>query len=172
MISFTFVSDSVAKLALGTKVHQYTRKAIAKRKPALISAIRKFNKYCETLARLHKPEWAIPLPQPLPTTLSALRDGNVLMEDVWISRSPEDIPRWLEDPDVREGIRAMLKRDRCVEETRRLGLESDNMCRWFGREYLAVQLALATPSSGSIFQLLFCGIKLNYFRLSYTNYTA
>lgn len=122
-----------------------------------MTAIRKFNKYCEMLAQLHKPEWAIPLPLPLPTTLSALRDGHVLMEDVWISPSSEDIPRWLEDSDVREGIRAMLKKDRCIEETWRLGLESDNMCRWFGREYLAVQLALATPSSKFFFfRLLFC----------------
>ena len=112
-----------------------------------MTAIRKFNKYCEKLANLHKPEWAIPLPDPLPTTLSALRDGHVLMEDVWISRIFEDIPRWLEDLDVRDGIRAMLKKERCVEESRRLGLEADNLCRWFGKEYLAVELALATPSS-------------------------
>ena len=120
-----------------------------------MTAIRKFNKYCEKLANLHKPEWAIPLPDPLPTTLSGLCDGHILMEDVWISRTFEDIPRWLRDPDVREGIKAMLKKERCVEETRRLGLEADNLCCWFGKEYLAVELALATPTSNS-FTYIFC----------------
>ena len=54
---------------------------------------------------------------------------------------------WLEDVDVREGIRAVLKMDRCLEERRRLGLEADNLCRWFGHELSAVEVALATPSS-------------------------
>ena len=33
----------------------------------------------------------------------------------------------------------------CVEEQRRLGMESDNICRWFGRELNAVELALKNP---------------------------
>lgn len=111
-------------------------------------AIHKFNNYCETLASLHQPEWAIPLPDPLPTKLHDLREGgSLLMEDVWIARSPGEMPRWLEDLDVREGIRAMLKVDRCLEEQCRLGLEADNLCRAFGRELCALELAIANPSS-------------------------
>jgi len=134
---------------LGTKLHQQTRKAISKRKPALMTAIRKFNKYCETLESLHQPSWSIPLPQPLPTELAALRDGPTLREDVWISPSCGDVPRWLEDPDVREGIQAMLKVDRCSEERQRLRMEADNLCQWFHRELAAVELSLRTPSSTS-----------------------
>ena len=140
--------------AIGTKLHQHTRKAIAKRKPALMAAIRKFNKYCETLESLHQPSWSIPLPRPLPTGLAALRNGPDLQEDVWITPSHGNLPRWLEDPNVRDGIRAMLKVDRCLEERRRLGIEADNLCRWFGRELAAVELALRTPSSKFFFFLL------------------
>ena len=129
----------------GTKLHQSTLKVIQKRKPALLTVIRKFNKYCATLAELHKPEWGIPLP----VTLDSLRGNGstVLMEDVWISQTPGTLPRWLEDSDVREGIRAMLKIDRCREERLRLGIEADNLCRWFGRELSAVETALVLPSS-------------------------
>jgi hypothetical protein len=81
-----------------------------------MAAIRKFNKYCATLESLYDPAWLIPLPQPLPTQLVALRDGHALMEDVWITPSAGEVPQWLEDVDVREGIRAMLKLDRCLEE--------------------------------------------------------
>jgi len=133
----------------GTKLHQSTLKAIQKRKPALLTVIRKFNKYCATLAKLHKPEWGIPLPAPLPVTLDSLRGNGstILMEDVWISRTPGSLPRWLEDSDMREGIRAMLKIDQCKEERLRLGIEADNLCRWFGRELSAVETALVLPSS-------------------------
>ncbi|KAG6819938.1 hypothetical protein H0H93_007262 [Arthromyces matolae] len=133
--------------SLGTKLHQVTRAAISKRAPALQSAIRKFNGYCETLATLNKPEYSIPLPQPLPVTLSELRESPTLMEDVWISRTTEKRPRWLEEPEVREGIRAILKADRCLEERRRLGVEADNLCRWYGRELRAINMALSSPSS-------------------------
>jgi hypothetical protein len=93
---------------IGTKLHQSTRKAISKRKPALMNAIRKYNKYCETLEALYNPEWDIPLPEPLPTQLAVLRDGSNLMEDVWITRAEGMVPRWLEDADVRDGIRSAV----------------------------------------------------------------
>lgn len=144
LISLIFVLKSYLP---GTKLHQYTRKAIDKRKPALLNAIKKFNMYCETLEKLYDPQWGIPLPQPLPTELVAMRESPHLMEDVWITPSMTSVPRWLEDLDVRNGIRAMLKQERCLEERRRLGMESDNLCRWFGRELRTLQRAICTPSS-------------------------
>jgi hypothetical protein len=131
----------------GTKLHQSTRKAISKCKPALMNAIRKFNDHCAVLAVLHKPEWMIPLLEPLPTQLTPLRECPHLMEDVWITPSLDQVPLWLEDIDVRQGIRAMLKVNRCLEERHCLGTKSDNMSRWFLRELSALEVAIATPSS-------------------------
>ena len=132
---------------LGTKLHQQTWKAIAKRQPALTAAIRKYNHYCEQLSQLHNPTWAIPLPSPLPTTLTDLRNNPTLMQDIWITPSVGEVPRWLEDPDVRDGIRALVKTERCLEEQHRLGLEADNMCRWFGYELAAIHVALRQSES-------------------------
>ena len=129
----------------GTKIHQQTRKAISRRKPALVSAIRKFNTYCCKLKSLYNPTCGIPLPQPLPTELSKLRDRSTLMEDVWVMPSSQEVPRWLEEQKVREGIRGMLKVDRCAEEHHRLRKEADNLCRWWGREIATVELALRMP---------------------------
>jgi len=114
-----------------------------------MSAICKFNSYCERLAELYDVSSGIPLPSPLPTKLAELRNDQSLLEDVWISPSVREIPRWLEDIDVREGIRAVLKIDRCLEEQRRLGIEADNMCRWFGHELCAIELAIWQPESKS-----------------------
>ncbi|KAI0628535.1 hypothetical protein C8Q77DRAFT_1067668 [Trametes polyzona] len=130
---------------LGTKLHQQTQKAIARRTPALTTAIRKFNGYCNELARLHQPEWNLPVPKPLPTELAILRDDPSLLADVWITPAPVSVPRWLQDADVRHGIRATLTLDRCLEERRRLGNEADNLCRWYGRELASVELALRRP---------------------------
>jgi hypothetical protein len=130
-------------------LHQQTRKAISKREPALKSAIRKFNGYCDTLAALAEAEsnTTVPLPCHLSGKLSVLRTDPYLMEDVWINPTTGPGPRWLTDANVRKGIRAMLKSDRCLEERRRLGLEADNLCQWFGHQLAAVTLALRLPSS-------------------------
>ncbi|KAG2737671.1 hypothetical protein P692DRAFT_201672633, partial [Suillus brevipes Sb2] len=136
-----------AQQALGTKLHQQTRKAIAKRQPALMTAIRKFNSYCEQLESHYDISSGIPLPSPLPTKLVDLRADPTLMEDVWITPSAGEVPRWLEDSEVRDGIRALLKRDRCHEEQLRLRTEADNLCRFFGAELAALELAIR--SSGS-----------------------
>ena len=93
-----------------------------------MATIRKYNSYCEQLSQLDNPTWAIPLPAALPTTLVDLRNDVTLMQDIWITPSTGDVPRWLEDIDVCDGIRALLKNKRCLEEQRRLGLEADNMC--------------------------------------------
>lgn len=148
---FVFRLKFSCYLLIGTKVHQSTRDAIAKRKPALLKAIKKFNGYCEQLAAIYRPEWELPLPDALPVKLDDLRNSPSLMEDVWITRTAPEVPRWLEDIDVRAGIRAMLKLDHCLEEQRRLGQEADNLCRWFGRELLAIEAAIASPSSELVY---------------------
>ncbi|KAG1888274.1 hypothetical protein F4604DRAFT_1877402 [Suillus subluteus] len=136
-----------ANQALGMKLHQQTCKAIAKHQPALMTVIRKFNSYCERLESIFDPSWGVPLPAPLPTKLADLRNDQTLMEDVWITPSVGDVPRWIEDTDVRDGIQALLKRERCREEQCRIGLEADNLCRWFGTELAALELALRSPAN-------------------------
>jgi len=117
-----------------------------RRTPALMSAIRKFNKYCDTLITLSDPAANIPLPRHLKTDLTHLRDDPYLMEDVWVHPSTQAAPPWLTDTKIRKGIRAMLKVDRCTEEYRRLGFEADNLSRWFGRELAAIELAIETTT--------------------------
>ena len=60
---------------------------------------------------------------------------------------PLEIPGWLGDVNVRNGIHALLKCERCLEEQHHLGLEADNMCQWFGYKLMAVQVALLQSES-------------------------
>ena len=57
----------------------------------------------------------------------------------------------MKDVEVRQGIRAILMKDRCLEERRRLGVEADNMWRWYGLELAAVEVASRDPKSKSEF---------------------
>ena len=128
------------------KIHQQVWKGITKREPMLKTAIRKFNTYCNTLRDLIS-DSNIPTPHHLPTKLSALWEDSSLMEDIWIHSVSETPPLWLTEPFVRNGIHAMLKIDRCEEEQKWLGIEADSMCAWFGRELVAVIIALYSPDS-------------------------
>lgn len=134
-----------------------------------MTAIRKFNSYCERLELLHDPTWNIPLPTPLPTKLAELRGDQTLMQDVWITPSIGEVPRWLEDSDIRDGIRALLKRDRCQEEQTRLVMEADNLCRFFWEELTALKLSLRLPESTFTSQYSLDILMMNWFRsvLSY-----
>ncbi|KAJ8496330.1 hypothetical protein ONZ45_g12496 [Pleurotus djamor] len=145
--------------ALGTRLHQQTRKGISKRMPALRSAIRTYNNridaFCHEMQAHKKSKhyngWYLPIPKHLPEDIQGLQDSEDLMEDVWIDEV-RDPPRWLTEPAVRRGIRAMMKKDRCDEETARLSLEADNMCHWLAREIAATEYALQLPEN-RLFQM-------------------
>ncbi|KAJ7652999.1 hypothetical protein B0H17DRAFT_957640, partial [Mycena rosella] len=129
---------------IGTKLHQATRKVISKRQPALLRSIPKFNGYCEDLERLRPPACMIPILTPLSTRLNTLRDDPSLHEDVWITPAEGQIPRWLNDVDVRDGIHALHSADRCAEESVRLNMECRNMSTWLTEELRIVKAAIGT----------------------------
>ena len=51
------------------------------------------------------------------------------------------VPRWLGDENVRSGIAAMLKLDRCHEEERRLEDELETIWEWGRIEWQAIEVA-------------------------------
>ncbi|KAF7366119.1 hypothetical protein MVEN_00488700 [Mycena venus] len=122
--------------ALGTKLHQATRKAISRCQPALLRAINKFNKYCKELEDLRPPGCTIPIPAPLSTHLNGLCNDPSLHEDVWIESSIGPAPRWLEDDDVRDGIRSLHIADWCSEELGQLAVERANLTSWMAKELI------------------------------------
>ncbi|KAJ7435267.1 hypothetical protein FB451DRAFT_1571607 [Mycena latifolia] len=156
--------------ALGTKLHQATRKAISKRQPALLRSIAKFNGYCADLERLRPPGCKIPVPSPLSTQLSGLRDDPSLHEDVWITPSEGQIPRWLNDSDVRDGIRALHSADRCAEEAARLNIERQNMATWLKQELLIVAAAINMVTDSDLTLELQLRLEsLEYLQLSWAS---
>ena len=131
------------ELMIGTRLHQQTRTSIKKRSKPLTNAILKYNGYCETIRDLAGPTPAFPLPQPLPTELSELRDHNGLLDDVWIASDDHpDPPAWLVNPLVHEGICARLDVDHIGEEFQCLHLEASNMHQWYYHQLTVTHIAL------------------------------
>ena len=74
-----------------------------------MNTICKFNTYCGELKVLYDPSWLIPLPCPLSTKLAELHADQSLMEDVWIKPADDQVPLWLEDQNICQGICSLLK---------------------------------------------------------------
>ncbi|KAJ7839203.1 hypothetical protein B0H14DRAFT_3458801 [Mycena olivaceomarginata] len=115
---------------LGTKLHQATQKTISKRAPALLKAINKFNSHCANLERLRPSGCTIPIPLPLPTKLSLLREDPSLHEDVWVTHPKGKFPG---------GWTMQMS-----EEARRLHLERNNLMEWLSHELAVAERAIDT----------------------------
>jgi hypothetical protein len=59
----------------------------------------------------------------------------------------EQVPRWMGDEQVRNGIRSHLDYCRCLEELARLQHEMKNLIHWYKSEWESINMALA-PSHG------------------------
>jgi hypothetical protein len=139
-------------------MHQRTRDAMKKRRKPLMDSINKFNIYVDKLRSSKRPEWNVAIPSKLPIDLKELQEDPDLLEDVWISvdkSHSEPPPRWYTDVNVRRGIKAQLKLDRCDEERTRLDVEARNLIRWFEEELCTLQLAISF-SDGTCDSLVFC----------------
>ncbi|GLB34365.1 hypothetical protein LshimejAT787_0112490 [Lyophyllum shimeji] len=75
--------------------------------------------------------------------LFALDVDDSIWQDVGLDddEDPEvEPPPWLSNEGVRNGIKAMLERDRCVEEEARLRHECRSMREWFAEEWRIVSV--------------------------------
>ncbi|KAG6912368.1 hypothetical protein DXG01_015090, partial [Tephrocybe rancida] len=70
---------------------------------------------------------------------------DTIWEDIGLEEgTPAALPPWLADEDMRAGIKALLERDRCIEEEVRLRHECRSMRVWLSEEWCIVNLALGT----------------------------
>ncbi|EJD33547.1 hypothetical protein AURDEDRAFT_76906, partial [Auricularia subglabra TFB-10046 SS5] len=132
---------------LGTKQHQRVLQSIQRRPPAIHNAIARYNTCCARVRELVPAGRTFPLPQPLPTDISKLRNDPALLEDVWVSNIPAGCARWLTDSTVRGAIRAQLSLDRCAVERTRLVREESQLLEWLKLEARAITVALYAPQS-------------------------
>ncbi|KAG6805487.1 hypothetical protein H0H92_015216, partial [Tricholoma furcatifolium] len=78
--------------------------------------------------------------------LFALDVDDTIWQDVGLTDDMGSInvtpPLWLADDRVRDGIRAFLEHDRCIEEEERVRRECQSMRLWFMEEWSVVERAI------------------------------
>ncbi|KAJ3990653.1 hypothetical protein F5050DRAFT_1813708 [Lentinula boryana] len=133
------------------RVNDHTQDSVKRRDPTIASLARKYNQYCVELARLIEQRKAtrnaVP---PKAIDMDKLFSLDV-DDDIWLDiglgydndndndNDNTAPPLWLSNEKIREGIRALLDRDRCEEERGRLLAERDAMQQWFHEEWQVLE---------------------------------
>jgi hypothetical protein len=73
-----------------------------------------------------------------------------IWQDVGLDDDTDTPPPWLSDENVRNGIKALLALDRCMEEDMRLRKERSTMQEWMLEQWHCVGKALAVAGGHSI----------------------
>ncbi|KDQ11852.1 hypothetical protein BOTBODRAFT_113727 [Botryobasidium botryosum FD-172 SS1] len=148
------------------KNHAHTNASIHRRKGSIMTLIRKFNKLVDDMKALRRDGQA-PIESKLPRTLDAAKifrldvDDDLWQDDPGLGDDDAgDVPGWLGNDKIRDGIVAMLERDRCFEEEERLQHERGSMQAWITSEVRAITAACIVHQGASHCDSLFC-LKLS-----------
>ncbi|KII83000.1 hypothetical protein PLICRDRAFT_76994, partial [Plicaturopsis crispa FD-325 SS-3] len=126
----------------------HAESSVKRREPGILALARAYNKLCDELVSLIKRRKGLP-GAVAPARIQ--REGLFKLDvddDIWQDIGLDDdengngeIPLWLGDDNVREGIRARLELDRCIEEEARLGKERCAMQEWMLEEWMVLKEA-------------------------------
>ncbi|TFK58292.1 hypothetical protein BDN72DRAFT_782285, partial [Pluteus cervinus] len=134
------VERTVRKSANHRKLTTHTESSIQRRDPTIKQIARSYNKLCDEMKALalqnKAPEGSI-CPSTIPTEgLFSLDVDDAIWDDAGLTDSTYTTPPlWLSNEGVRSGIKAILERDRCLEEEIRLRHERRAMQSWFHEEW-------------------------------------
>ena len=117
-----------------------------RRDPGIQALARKYNKLVdEIIAVVQQDKKHVLLPLHIDMkNLFALDVDDDIWQDVGLDESDVSTvpPPWLCDENVRNGIKAMLEQNRCVEEEYRLLIERRSLQQWFAEEWKIVNEAI------------------------------
>ncbi|KDQ18280.1 hypothetical protein BOTBODRAFT_98760, partial [Botryobasidium botryosum FD-172 SS1] len=106
------------------KNHAHTNASIHRRKGSIVALIRKFNKLVDDMKDLRR-DGKAPTESKLPRKLDSAKifrldvDDDLWQDDPGLGDDAGDVPGWLGNDKIRDGIVAMLEQDRCLEEEER-----------------------------------------------------
>ncbi|KAG6807078.1 hypothetical protein H0H92_008863, partial [Tricholoma furcatifolium] len=144
------VERSFRKQVNDQKVNDHTEASVKRRDPPVMKLAGTYNKLQEQLeAMVEKgvaPQGAVP-PQKIETKgLFTLDVDDSIWQDVGLTEDMGSVnvtpPAWLADERVRNGIKALLEHDRCIEEEERLRHECQSLRVWFVEEWRVINRAM------------------------------
>ncbi|KDQ05679.1 hypothetical protein BOTBODRAFT_122395 [Botryobasidium botryosum FD-172 SS1] len=135
------------------KQHTQTKNSIHRRHNGISALISKFNKLVDQMDSLRRGHKA-PINTVSPQKLDVRKIFRLDVDDELWQEDPglgdetcDELPRWLGDEKVRNGIVFMLERDRCLEEIKRLDAECLAMQSWLVDELQNLESAFSSPQS-------------------------
>jgi len=143
------------------KLEKHAQTQLKRKEPGIQSTAKKYNKLCSDLSKMiDKGKAPRGATAPLLIKLDGLFKLDVdddIWQDIGLTDETDDIleiPAWLGNNSVRDGIKALLEDDRCVEEMKRVKHERVCMQEWFQEEWVVVQVAIKkTTDVNVLFQL-------------------
>ena len=126
------------------------------REPGIERLVRSFNAICAQMQDI-APRRAF-LPRPIDMKgLYKLDVDDAIWQDAGLGGETEDdIPRWMSDKSVKEGIKCLLQLDRCIEEEYRLKKERCTLQKWLQEEWQCLQQAIKISSTFLFVTCLCC----------------
>ncbi|KAG6809758.1 hypothetical protein H0H92_014854 [Tricholoma furcatifolium] len=140
------VERSFRKQVNDQKVDNHTEASVKRRDPSITKVAGLYNQLQSQLeamvAKGVAPPGAVP-PHKIETKgLFTLDVDDAIWQDVGLTDDVGSLnltpPAWLADNSVRDGIRALLEHDRCIEEGERIRHECQSMRLWFMEEWSVV----------------------------------
>lgn len=128
---------------------QHIKTATEAKEPALTTNVRAYNKLCAELSTLIKRDSTLrqkiaPVPIDVKTLYNVELNDELYQDCGLEEEETGELPAWLTDEGVRQGIRLMLEVERCNEELIRLADERCSMQEWFTEEWEYTQAAKHT----------------------------
>ena len=112
-----------------------------------------YNKLCQEIASLIRRVPALKgkaAPQPIDIDhLFSAELSEELMQDCGLEDDAMEVPAWMADETVRDGIRWMHQLDRCEEERVRLMDERCSLQEWLSEEWDCVSKAKVKAGTGA-----------------------
>jgi hypothetical protein len=153
MVSVDVDIDTLTNDQSERKLASNTETSIKRREPGIMKLAKVYNDLCkkmEDLARQQKAPRNITRPNPIDLhKLFALDVDDEIWQDAGLDEDEDDgrVPLWLEDSNIRNGIKHLLILDRCLEEEARLKKERCALQEWLCEEWLALQAAFTKNGS-------------------------
>ncbi|KAG6849074.1 hypothetical protein H0H93_011490 [Arthromyces matolae] len=127
--------------------YQANESSVKRREPSIRNIARQYNAACDEIKRLIARGKGLPgalPPQKIEMEgLFTLDVDDAIWQNIGLDEeSGREPPAWLAEERVRDGIKALLEHDRCVEEEARLRHECRSLRFWMDEEWKIITAAL------------------------------
>ncbi|KAJ2936436.1 hypothetical protein H1R20_g659, partial [Candolleomyces eurysporus] len=114
--------------------------------PNLLDLVKSYNSLCVEIEKLigshHAPPHAVAPKQLEREGLFSLDVDDAIWDDHGLDDHTQEIPLWLGNQQVKDGIKAFLMKSRCEEEQQYLQREVEGLVKWFMEEWNLIEVSL------------------------------